>query len=290
MNDTTRLWLLRGALAIATFGLLPLARAQQWEAGINIGASTYTGELSPVRVTQQMQALGFSYGAHVRYAPLEWLALRLNYQDLDIFGDDAERASSQERNLRFYTDIDELALVVEVYPFRTTAPVSPYLAFGGSAFRFNPITYLGDDAIALQPLGTEGQGLPGFEPRYKLTEYALPLGGGLRIKMSERWVINLEALGRITFTDYIDDVSGVYVAEDVLQANGPTAVALAYRGDELPDAEPGSRAPAGDLRGNPVTEDFYYTFTAGVAFRFGWSGGRRGAGANARRTVKCPKF
>lgn len=263
----------------------------QWEVGIAAGVSTYTGELSPVQLTGHFKTLGFSYGAHVRYQANDFIALRLNYQDLDIFGDDAGRPSARERNLSFYSDVDELALLVEVYPFRTTGRVSPYLIGGFAAYRFNPVTYFQDVAYELQPLGTEGQGLPGFADRYSLTETAVPLGGGLRIHLAGPWTISFEGIGRILFTDYIDDISGKYVDEAVLAGNGPLAVSLAFRGDELPGAEPGLSSPAGSLRGSPGVNDYYYSGMATISYDLGSLGrGGRGNSRSSSRKVKCPTF
>ena len=54
-------------------------------------------------------------------------------------------------------------------------------------------------------MGTEGQGIDGFGEKYKLTQFAIPMGAGVKIAVTERLNIGLEAGVRKTFTDYIDD-------------------------------------------------------------------------------------
>ena len=83
---------------------------------------------------------------------------------------------------------------------------------------------------------TEGQGtinnIPEQKP-YKLTQLALGFGGA-RYAINDNMNIGVELVQRKTFTDYLDDVSSIYVDHNVLlQAKGAKAVEMAYRGDEL---------------------------------------------------------
>jgi hypothetical protein len=77
--------------------------------------------------------------------------------------------------------------------------------------------------------------------------------------------VSIEIGPRITFTDYLDDVSGDYPDFELLsQFKGPTAVAISYRADELPGGTPIGELKSGS-RGNARDNDWYFfnSFTVG---------------------------
>ncbi|MGH2648399.1 MAG: hypothetical protein ACRDE8_12555, partial [Ginsengibacter sp.] len=78
-----------------------------------------------------------------------------------------------------------------------------------------------------------------------------PLGIGWKMVLNEKWDISYEFGYRITFTDYIDDVSKNYVDLNVLTTEkGPKSAELSYRqSTPLTDS---------DVRGNPGIKDVYY--------------------------------
>jgi hypothetical protein len=80
-------------------------------------------------------------------------------------------------------------------------------------------------------------------------------------------MISLDAAQRKTFTDYIDDVSKIYVDEKKLfAAKGQQANQLAYRGDEIPNSRP---YPAdGEQRGTPTEMDWYYYVGFAIDIKF----------------------
>ena len=284
---TMRFWHL--GLVLATLLLSSSSLRAQYEVGILLGGSTYYGELSPSSYADQLSLVGFSYGLMLRRDFGSHIGIRLQYQDLDIFGDDGNKESSRQRNLRFYSDVDELSIQAEVYPFRHEFRIAPYLMLGAAVYRFNPLSTFNDQVYELQPLGTEGQGLPGFDEPYSLIRFALPMGGGLRLRVNDRWTVYGEASGRLLFFDYLDDISGRYVDESLLAANGPLAVELAYRTDELGDEFPSSPT-AGDLRGSPDTEDYYMSVMIGVTYAFDAGNYRRKGRFSRKRGLPCPTF
>ena len=82
--------------------------------------------------------------------------------------------------------------------------------------------------VALQPLGTEGQGRAGYEKPYSLVNLAIPFGLGVRYRFNEKLDFSLEAGFRYAFTDYIDDIGGTY-ADPAALADNPTALAMGNR-------------------------------------------------------------
>jgi hypothetical protein len=167
---------------------------------------------------------------------------------------------------------------------------TPYVFAGVGAFHFSPYTTYDSQKVYLQPLGTEGQGLPAYPDKkiYSLTQFAIPLGIGLKYKLSERIQIGVEFCSRFLFTDYLDDVSSTYADENELfKGRGQLAVDVSYRGDETNPSQP---YPSGETRGNPKQNDNYYTTSFSLIYVFPeslFSGS--GYGGKKGKSVNCPK-
>jgi len=99
----------------------------------------------------------------------------------------------------------------------------------------------------------------------------------------------IEFSQRKTFTDYIDDVSTHYVDQNILlQVKGPKAVALAYRGDELPN---GAGYPRdGEQRGTPKEMDWYYFLGITAEMKFECFKNLFGGRMGTPEQCKCPRF
>lgn len=175
------------------------------------------------------------------------------------------------RNLSFRTDIQEVSLALDWNLLDlTTYRMTPFAYMGGVYFHFNPFTI--DESgqkVYLQPLSTEGQGLPDYPDRkvYSLYQPAVAFGGGIRYAVSNDLIFTIEHGQRKSFIDYIDDVSKDFVDKDkLLAAKGPKAVELAFRGDELDHNLPYPNA--GDQRGTPTEMDWYYYIGITIEAKF----------------------
>ncbi|MDE5742855.1 MAG: hypothetical protein K2H62_00715, partial [Bacteroidales bacterium] len=116
--------------------------------------------------------------------------------------------------------------------------------------------------VALQPLHTEGQGLNDGPKNYSLTQFAIPFGIGFRYSISPRVAIGVEWTMRLTFSDYIDDVGGVYYDQNRLFTEyGPLS---AYFGDPAED-----KHAAGAQRGDKNTFDWYSFAGVTVSIKLG---------------------
>jgi hypothetical protein len=167
----------------------------------------------------------------------------------------------QRRNLSFASGIKELFTFLEADVLDISTKKFTPFAYGGIVlYHFDPYTLdANNNRVYLQPLSTEGQGLPGYPDRkvYKLTQFAAAFGGGLRFAFTDCTSIALEFSQRKTFTDYLDDVSTSYIDRNALLATkGQLAVDLAYRGDEVHNPSP--YPPDGEQRGTPSEMDWYY--------------------------------
>ena len=232
------------------------------EVGVFLGGSYYIGEINPTAHLNQFTkpAGGFVF----RYNMNSRLSARLNFLAGRIEGHDSfsSAEAALQRNLNFKSPINELSLQLEFNFFdyaigNEKRKFSPYLFLGIAGFKFNPQGQLANGAwVALQPLGTEGQGLEGgaSKKKYKLIQLSIPFGVGAKVNLSKNIGISFEWGMRKTFTDYLDDVSKKYYDPTVLAATrGATAGVLS---DPSIGTDPGY-SNTGRQRGNPTNKDWY---------------------------------
>ncbi|MCD6068152.1 MAG: hypothetical protein K0S33_2978 [Bacteroidetes bacterium] len=201
-----------------------------------------------------------------RYRLAKNFGWRTDFNYMRLWGKDAltQERFRHNRNLSFRTNIYEISTNLEfvlniskggnMYHIKNTRKrrfksSNHYIyLFGGiGAFYFNPKAQFGNNWYALQPLSTEGQGLPNGPGKYYRFSISLPFGAGYRYSISREWTIGIEYNFRKTFTDYIDDVHGSYYDPATLyQQKGAVAVALA---DPSLGLIPNATAPNGDGSG-----------------------------------------
>lgn len=233
------------------------------EAGLFAGLSNYGGDLveTDLEITETNPAIGII----ARYDFKPWFTLRGTLMAGSLSGSDvnAENIGRRKRNLSFRSPVYEFSIIPEfnIYSFKLKAgqAITPYVFIGGGVFYYNPKALYEGEWIDLQPLGTEGQGLPGYAAKYNLIDFSIPFGMGLKFKVSEKATIGLEYGVRYTFTDYLDDVSTVYPDNEILAAtSGERSAILSDRTSEYTGI-PTVRAEDA-IRGNPENPDVYYFF------------------------------
>jgi hypothetical protein len=243
------------------------ANAQQgWELGGWVGATHYYGDLN---TEFRVDKPGLAAGVIARYNFNNRLCLKMSANYGKIAADDANSKNSfeQERNLNFESKIFDGAMQFEFnfLPYihgSKDENFTPYLFAGFNVFNFNPQTEYNGEMVDLRPLGTEGQ-FRGEE--YYATQGGLVYGIGLKYDINYEWSINVEFSARRLFTDYLDDVSGVYTDTGDLEAlRGDVAVALADR--SVTEVKIGQE---GRQRGNSKANDSYVFFGAGIVYYFG---------------------
>ncbi|MBR9920208.1 MAG: hypothetical protein GYB31_05155 [Bacteroidetes bacterium] len=255
--------------------LVPLVfQAQDMQLGFNGGITIYQGDLQPSN-SISLDAIGTpgaSAGVFARWNHNNVFNTRLGLQYGYISAADSESIDPGRinRNLSFQTNIFELGLIEEInlVGFNPNEGMifTPYIYFGVAAMYFNPKTEYQGELYELQPLGTEGQGLPGFDEKYSLLQVAIPFGAGLKFALSKSITLHGEVGSRKLFTDYLDDVSGFYVSDRELEAgNGILAAELAYRTDEI-NGIPNEYETGTQLRGGPEYDDWYIFVTVGLSF------------------------
>lgn len=235
---------------------------KSFEFGWFSGISNYSGELRQLRFEVQKSEFAtglffrrnfsdnFSYKTHVYYGKIS--GSDSDYQSLNI----------HQRNLSFETEIVEWAHLMEFsfmnFGTRTERIAAPYIFGGVSGFYFNPKANYQGEWVELQPLGTEGQGRPGYGEKYERVQVAIPFGLGFNVKVGDQKdvVIGFEVGFHKTFTDYLDDVGGVYPDQKVFGADN-LARQMSYRGAELPNRTIDD-FPTGQARGNGDHFDSFF--------------------------------
>ena len=286
MTTTLRLF----TTSLALVGAACTLHAQT-ELGLSVGLGGYDGDLGASTLQGQVANLQTAIGMYGRTPLTDRVGINIYVEHYKIQGDDVDRVETQQRNLSFNSTVLELGAAAELYPFGIDRAAAPFVSVGASVYRFNPQTEFNGRQVELQPLGTEGQGLPGYAPKYGLTRFAIPVGVGVRIPFGDAWVVGAQARMRLTFFDYLDDVSGNYVNYyELVQGSGSLSAALADRTGEYLGVE-NRDIPSGSPRGKASNNDVTYTASITVGYRLGtglFSG--NGRSSSASRYNKCYRF
>jgi hypothetical protein len=278
----------RGLVLLVAFCIGGMIQAQNLDFGLQIGGGFYDGDLSHPDYSRNVANMHGAIGGVIRFEYFEGVVLRAGAIYTQVSADDANSPLDwqQARNLHFRSPIFEVNAMLELHPFKWMDRTkdlffSPYVFAGVSHFSFNPQAQIDGEWVDLQPLGTEGQGMQGYEGAYDLQSLAIPMGLGVRFEITERLFVDFEYGARRTDTDYLDDISKNYVSvPELSEANGGLSARL---GNKI-------NAATGEKRGNPEVKDWYAVPVITVAYRFDLT--EPGLFNNMRRTrgVGCPSF
>ena len=246
------------ALALLLFS--SSLKAQDKEIGGFLGTTLYQGDLSQKQITLNETKVGV--GALMRYYFMPELNFKGGLYLGWIEGDDKNYPDDPwrvKRNTNFKTHVVELSGQMEYNILRYISnsrryKFTPFVFVGLGIFHFNPYTTYNGDKVKLQPLGTEGQTLPGGSVYHRL-QVSIPYGVGIKYSLGNYWNIGFEFGQRKIFTDYLDDMSNRYADRNALAAKNPTAAALSDRSWEVSTKYQTNKG--GVLRGDPKHNDMY---------------------------------
>ena len=293
--------------------------AQSSEFGVTLGAANFWGDLGgankigrplffDLEVALTKPVLGFTFRHNID----GYKAIRLNLYYAQLAGTDeliqftdntSDEVFRRYRNLKFKTMIIEASVQFEINLMRFEIGrrryrFAPYIFFGIGGFYFNPKDP--DSNVELQPLGLEGQGSAEYPDRkpYSLIQVTALLGTGFKYNINENWTIGFEYGHRITWTDYLDDVSKTYVDPSVFYNTLPAEQAFIATGPQIPDPANGGLArrstelnqidypiwmsrstTPGQQRGDPADND-HYVFAGLITLTYTMAKGK----------IYCPKF
>ena len=236
--------------------LLHSVSAQTYEFGCFMGQSLFHGDVghnnAEYSVLNSQSVLGVQFKRNLNHH----FSIDGSIKRGDIYADDALSSDlfSLERNLHFRSKITELGLIAEFNfrPYLSYDPEhnhTPFIFSGITRFFFNPQSQHPDgNWYSLRPIGTEGQGSDAEPSRklYDLHGTSIPFGIGYKFNIYNVITLNFNISWRITFTDYLDDVSKTYV-------NPSNSNELA---NELANQSE-TDFPNGFQRGNPYNNDKY---------------------------------
>ena len=242
--------------------------AQFVEVGGFVGVLSFNGDVNVGGVLTNSDA---AFGAFLRCTPNSRLSVKLGFLKGNLVANDRNSLEPKirERNFNLKSDLMEFSLstefnILSFNPRIESQVFTPYIGLGISIIKFNPKTNYNNEWIELQPLGTEGQGLNGYPEPYKLIQATIPVLCGIKYSIGEQINIGLEFGYRFTFTDYLDDVSTIYISPNLLSQNGDLSVALSNRTEEY------TGFPADELvgnrRGNSNNFDAYIAWGFNLSF------------------------
>jgi len=229
-----------------------------FEVGVFGGGAYYIGDLNP---TNHFVYSNPAYGAVVRFNLSKRHSFRLTGTYATISADDANSSDPWQvnRNLNFESKLFEVAAGFEVclLPYAINDlknRFTPYFFYELAWLKMNPTTSnVNGNEVILNDFGTEGQGSALSDRRnYFLNQLTVPLGVGFKFNIVKRVALSFEYGIRLTFTDYLDDVSGNYINQtDLANLRGPLAASIAD-----PSLNNISSVPSAN-RGNANNKDWY---------------------------------
>lgn len=295
-----RRFLLLAVVLIPLFAYSQRNKRYKWEACLGLGATNFLGDLGGANQigTNGVKDLEFvltkpGVSLNVRHRKGRYWGFKGGFYWGQVSGYDylTTEKYRHNRNLHFKSNIFEFSLMTEFY-FTKERPghiykykklkgwrhidAQFYMMGGIGGFYFNPKGSYHGTWIALQPLGTEGQGYKPGMKKYQRVSVCVPVGLGVRYALDRRWSVGMELGMRKTFTDYIDDVSTVYYDPTEIAANngnlGAAAVFFANPTQyEITAVSNGGVDPTGigQQRGDATDNDAYMFLHITVNYKIG---------------------
>ncbi len=252
------------------------ANAQRYNLGFGVraGVTNFLGDIGGGDVARnfvynlELKDTRWSAGAFVRYRFHPLFAVQGSYTYARIQGMDSnsENRARRGRNLNFTNDIHDVSAKFEYYPQilsvadvgfrgRYRTDFQTYFFAGAGILIHNPKGQIGGTGqkYKLRPLMTEGT-------KYSPVAFQMPYGGGFYFTHKRIHRIGFEFSWNWTFTDYLDDISGVYADPSAMAAD-PLAAQLANQWVSQGNVPDAVQYGPGSPRGDPTDRDNYMLMT-----------------------------
>lgn len=269
MDKLVRFSKLLAFLSLLVFVSKPYeAKAQTIEVGVTGGLSYYIGDIIPARHFYQSD---FAFGASLRYYQNSRWAFRFQYSNINISASDIKSQVRPERGLAFSSKVNDFALMAEFnfLDYVTGSgknKISPYIFGGVSFFTFKSVHPDGT-ALLHEQTTTNEQGetttqLVGMEGKaYNSFSFSIPFGVGVKYSLCKRIGVTLEWRIHKTFTDYLDDIHGLYPEQDYI-VDGYNYT------DPTDNYEPGMQRGNGAAESILINSDWFSMFGLSVSYKF----------------------
>jgi len=240
-------------------------RNRNFIATVGSGIAAYKGELvNPGEIGK----IKLNIVMGVEYFFADRFSARGELTYFRISGNDSNADDDRvERNLSFFSDNLELSFTgtVNMIPIGTRfyqRPKFNMYAFGGvGALYMNPKTTYEGKTYALQPLQTENV-------KYSRIQPVIPVGLGIKYMVNPFFNVAVEGGYRITFTDYLDDISSKRYTDPSLLKSDLARTLSDRRQERIDNLGLDQTAPAFNkgVRGNPDTNDGYFVINVKVQY------------------------
>ncbi|WP_339717380.1 DUF6089 family protein [Cyclobacterium amurskyense] len=188
---------LSAVLAILSLGTTQMAKAQQHEIGLGLGAGTYTGDILRIIDPNQLGIQGTLFGR--RNFDNAW-SLRAGFTVSRLNGADS------------ISPIDGVAMTRNAFFKGTMAEVSATMEFHfldymshRSTTRFSPFGFFGLGYGLFYGQGQSYQADP-FPGNYAVGTVIVPFGAGIKYKLKDRVLLSFEGGAKATFSDNLDKI------------------------------------------------------------------------------------
>ena len=168
-----------------------------WEMGPYAGVSNFKGDIAP---NIKFSNINYSFGGTIKYNPDYFSGIRLIVNSIGLSAKDSRvnRPLNEFRNEHFSANVVEVGGLYDYNFIPFTHPKqlinwSPFLVGG----------------ISLMYITANNNGVQNSE--LKPLTFALLLGGGSRIQLNPKWIINFEFIARKTYTDALDIPTSTYI-------------------------------------------------------------------------------
>jgi hypothetical protein len=239
----------------------------QHEIGVFAGGSNFYGDVGKSNFYMPNKFVGGILYRH-NYNHHFSLRVSVNHGEITAADSTSNLDENVRRNLEFWSEVWEASIWLEFnfFPYKIGDPkLHSFFVFAGlSGLHFNPKGYYDNSYyVELQPLSTEGQGTslnPNSEP-YLLYTMAIPFGFGYKFNIGRYIGVGAEVGFRKTYSDYLDDVSTVYVDPQALADEVSTIAG------EMSDRSKTGLDYTGYQRGNSQNKDWYIFSGITITFK-----------------------
>ena len=258
---------------------------QSIEVGPHGGISTYIGDINPWKLFSQFD---MQLGGLVRYNYDTRWSFRLDYTYEKVKATDSVANWRPERNLNFQSKVHDLSAIVEFnfldyHTGHMGSSISPYIFAGVSVFMYQVQPFTGIPELDSLHFKANPESFKVGEKVidrdvFDVLTYAqwselslfqrqnfsvsIPFGVGCKLSISKHLAATLEWRMHYTFTDYLDNVHGVYPADHVT-INTPVSYDF---------TDPTGQFSEGQQRGNSKTNDWFGSLHLSVTWKFNLPG------------------
>jgi OmpA-OmpF porin, OOP family len=193
--------------------------AQRWDAGLMGGFTGYQGDLNKF-VNATAKTSGLAGGLFVRKYFNDQFAVRGNFVYGKIIADDKNFTVPEwrpSRGFSFSSTLLETSLQGEITLWheskkkdqsnRKKRLLVPYALVGVGIGITSPVTNFNVDANGNNPQASAEAIQLDKNAVYSNRHIVVPIGGGLRLNVSDRFSLGAELAVRPTFSDYVDGIS-----------------------------------------------------------------------------------